>query len=197
MNKTDSILERLKNQPMPTIDNPDELTDSIMDRLPESDTTKGVHIRRLSKWIAAAVVAGLVCMIGLKMERLAEEPQTAPIANAIRQTPVQKAVVEKEEHKQEVLPEQPTAPRIKMRQVKSAVAQASVCSMAPIEAVEDIVAHIEKRMQDVKDSCYIANVEKMIRTDDRLQQLMSQLAQEGIITETCIATAYNDSQYNN
>jgi hypothetical protein len=37
MNKTDNILEKLKAAQQPTVDNPDELTDLIMDSLPEQD----------------------------------------------------------------------------------------------------------------------------------------------------------------
>ena len=40
MNKTNDILERLSHQPQPVIDNPDELTDSIMTHLPDVGATK-------------------------------------------------------------------------------------------------------------------------------------------------------------
>ena len=37
MNKTNDILEKLKAVEQPAIDNPDELTDMIMNNLPEQD----------------------------------------------------------------------------------------------------------------------------------------------------------------
>ena len=43
MNKTDDILERLSRQQQPVIDNPDELTDMIMDQLPEQDVPQQEH----------------------------------------------------------------------------------------------------------------------------------------------------------
>jgi hypothetical protein len=79
MNKTDEILDRLKDW-QPVIDNPDELTDSIMARLPESET-------RGSRWRLVAGRAlqyvstiAAVCLIGLflyqqsPMQKTDEEP---------------------------------------------------------------------------------------------------------------------------
>ena len=42
MNKTDDILERLKNAPQPQIDNPEELTDRIISLLPASPEGKSL-----------------------------------------------------------------------------------------------------------------------------------------------------------
>ena len=43
MNKTDDILERLSSLQQPVIDNPDELTDMIIDQLPEQDAPQQEH----------------------------------------------------------------------------------------------------------------------------------------------------------
>ena len=65
MNKTNDILERLSHQPQPIIDNPDELTDSIMAHLPDVGATKEkAHGKR---WIyiasAIAVAASLLLLM--------------------------------------------------------------------------------------------------------------------------------------
>ena len=95
MNKTNDIFERLSHQPQPIIDNPDELTDSIMAHLPDVGATKEkAHGKR---WIyiasAIAVAASLLLMMvfqqGLKpteqspvmVEQMAkqDEPQPSPV----------------------------------------------------------------------------------------------------------------------
>ena len=95
MNKTNDILERLSHQPQPIIENPDELTDSIMAHLPDVGTTKEkAHGKR---WIyitsAIAVAASLLLLMvfhkGQKpteqspvmVEQMAkqDEPQPSPV----------------------------------------------------------------------------------------------------------------------
>ena len=65
MNKTNDILERLSHQPQPVIDNPDELTDSIIAQLPDVGMKKQkTHGKR---WIfiasAIAVAASLLLLL--------------------------------------------------------------------------------------------------------------------------------------
>ena len=80
MNKTNDILERLSHQPQPVIDNPDELTDSIMTHLPDVGTTKEkAHGKR---WIyiasALAVAASLLLLMVFQQGREQIEPPPTP-----------------------------------------------------------------------------------------------------------------------
>lgn len=70
MNKTDSILERLKSQPKPAVDQPDLLTDSIMARLPEQDAPKVRQVGRLWRYVvsAMAVAAGILLLLVLQFQ---------------------------------------------------------------------------------------------------------------------------------
>ncbi len=80
MNKTNDILERLSHQPQPVIDNPDELTDSIMTHLPDVGATKEkAHGKR---WIyiasAIAVAASLLLLLVFHQGREQMEPPPTP-----------------------------------------------------------------------------------------------------------------------
>lgn len=85
MNKTDDILERLKGQ-QPKIDDPNALTDRIMDSLPDlepypqEDEGKAHVISIRRRWIAAAsllIIIGIGSILWLK-----DEPQQPFLAEA-------------------------------------------------------------------------------------------------------------------
>ena len=83
MNKIDDILEQLKGQ-QPMIDDPDALTDRIMDSLPDQDEgamqpkARTVHLWR---WVAAAACILLIIGIGLHVQF---EGASHPIAQSGR-----------------------------------------------------------------------------------------------------------------
>ena len=58
MNKIDDILQKLSQQPMPDIDNPDELTESIMDSLPNRQQP-----RRHQIWLYMSIAAVAACFL--------------------------------------------------------------------------------------------------------------------------------------
>lgn len=62
MNKIDDILQKLSQQPMPDIDNPDELTESIMDSLPNRQQP-----RRHQIWLYMSIAAVAACFLLLLM----------------------------------------------------------------------------------------------------------------------------------
>ena len=72
-----------------------------------------------------------------------------------------------------------------------AIALAATESPSPVDSLADLVARIEQGLEDVRDSCYIANMEKLIATDSRLQRLVNRLILDGIIRDTTYATANN------
>ena len=70
MNKIDDILEQLKGQ-QPVIDDPDALTDRIMDSLPDMDDgamRPKARIVHLWRWVAAAACILLIIGIGLHVQ---------------------------------------------------------------------------------------------------------------------------------
>lgn len=70
MNRIDDILERLQQQPLPEIVNPDELTDSIMDSLPDRhrDTPSPADGRqRRQVWLYVASALSAAACIALLM----------------------------------------------------------------------------------------------------------------------------------
>ena len=70
-----------------------------------------------------------------------------------------------------------------------APASAGSRRLTPIDSLTDIVARIEAGLQGISDSCYQANVEKLIRADARLQHLVNRLVLEGIMADTTLQTA--------
>jgi hypothetical protein len=71
MNKTNDILERLSHQPQPVIDNPDELTDSIIAHLPDEGTTKEKAQGKRWVYFASAIVvaASLLLLMVFRQEK--------------------------------------------------------------------------------------------------------------------------------
>lgn len=65
MNKTDDILERLSRQQQPVIDNPDELTDMIIDQLPEQDAQQKEHSTKPSAILVTLRVISSIAAIWL------------------------------------------------------------------------------------------------------------------------------------
>ena len=71
----------------------------------------------------------------------------------------------------------------------TAPASAGSRRLTPIDSLTDIGARIEAGLQGISDSCYQANVEKLIRADARLQHLVNRLVLEGIMADTTLQTA--------
>ena len=147
------------------------------------------------RWIAAAVVVGLFFAVGSMLEKQTTAT-LPPVAHVEKQEPVSQPlpIQEQEPVLAEVITPKDAAPRAKAMQKKVAATQPATHRMTPIDSLTDIIAHIESSMQGVRDSCYIANVEKLIRVDDRLQRLVNELILEGMVSEPTTSTAFIDSQ---
>ena len=61
---------------------------------------------------------------------------------------------------------------------------ASEVRMTPADSLAELLAHIEEKMLDIRDSCYLVNVEQQIRGDRRLQHLVNRHLLEGILSDT-------------
>ena len=104
MNKTNDILERLSHQPQPIIENPDELTDSIMTHLPDVGATKEkAHGKR---WIyiasAIAVAASLLLLMVFQQGRELTERNSVMVEQMAKQDEPQPSPVEVSREKKEV-----------------------------------------------------------------------------------------------
>lgn len=66
MNKTDDILNRLQQARQPRLDNPDELTERIMSRLPERGQPRPqTGARRAWRYVAVGIAASVLLLIGV------------------------------------------------------------------------------------------------------------------------------------
>ena len=74
MMKIDEILRRLQDQ-QPDISNPDELTDRIMDSLPDLPTEQPKPARRIRLYIASAIAAAASVLLLLTLPSLVGEGQ--------------------------------------------------------------------------------------------------------------------------
>ncbi len=104
MNKTNDILERLSHQPQPIIDNPDELTDSIMAHLPDvGATNEKTHGKR---WVyfasAIAVAASLLLLMVFNQGRELTERNSVMVEQMAKQDELQPSPVEVSREKKEV-----------------------------------------------------------------------------------------------
>ena len=174
----------------------------IEDHTAEFDRIVGQRRRKVWKRRLAAVAAvavGLICIVGGVML----EPETEVSQTLVDQKTKQPTATPTEPQPEEpvlaaITPTEPkpTKPTtVKTKQVKPATLPHT--AMTPIDSLTDIIAHIEASMQGVRDSCYMANVEKLIRVDDRLQRLVNDLILEGIINEEPSQVALNELQDNN
>ena len=190
--KLDQLLERLPSQQYDT--------DAwlIEDETAEFDRIVSQRRRKvwLWRWSAAAAVAVLLVVAGTLVNWKADEVQPRVAHTQVVPQPVQQPdsseqqplLAETKQPKQAVATTAP-APR-------TTVVRTTGRTMTPIDSRADIGARIEQTMQGVRDSCYIANVEKLMRTDDRLQRLVNQLVLEGIMADTTTNTAFTNPQDN-
>ena len=166
------------------------------DHVAEYDRIVSQHRRKA--WLrwgsVAAVMVGVAFMIGILPNKESEIAQTVPMGEAIQHV-VTKPVVQ-EEKPLLAESEPPKQTPTKKKSQRATAPQPAVRQMTPIDSLADIVERIELAMQGVRDSCYMANVEKLMHTDDRLQHLVNQLILEGITADPDINTAFTDLQHN-
>ena len=138
MNKTDMILERLKSQPKPTVDHPDELTELIMGSLPDLDMPQPKPARRVRLYIASAVAvaASVLLLLVLQPKTDTVEQPVAVVQHTEKPAPVPPTPEKKEEVKQ-IAAAQPVAapkskPKKRTKRSKPAAAQPSPSVAQPM-----------------------------------------------------------------
>ena len=196
---TNNDMEKKLDQLLAGLPKPQYDTDTwlIEDHTAEFDRI--VRQRRRKVWgrrlAAAAAVIGALCVIGTKLEKQTDIPQTQ-----VTHKTTQPIVVQPQPEEPllvEVTPERKAPQKAWTQKTKkAAAAQPTSRQMTPVDSLADIIAHIETSMQGVRDSCYIANVEKLIRVDDRLQRLVNELLLEDIVNEPTVPVVLNNPENN-
>ena len=111
MNKTDMILERLKSQPKPIVDHPDELTDLIMGNLPDQDVPQPKPARRVRLYVASAiaVAASVLLLLVLQPKTTTMEQPVAAVQPTEQPAPVPPTPEKKTDEVKLVAAAQPVA----------------------------------------------------------------------------------------
>ena len=148
MNKTNDILERLSHQPQPVIDNPDELTDSIMTHLPDVGATKEkAHGKR---WIyiasAIAVAASLLLLMVFHQGQKPTEQSSVMVEQMAKQDEPQPSPMEVSREKKEVaMLEEAVLPQKTTKKHKKALRKHRRTTKPVVEEVEQTVEKVEPK----------------------------------------------------
>ena len=146
MNKTNDILERLSHQPQPIIDNPDELTDSIMTHLPDVGATKEkAHGKR---WIyivsAIAVAASLLLLMVFQQGQKPTEQSPIMVEQMAKQDEPQPSPVEVSRDKQEIaMVTETVVPHKTTKKHRKALRKHRRITEPVVEEVEQTVEKVE------------------------------------------------------
>ena len=159
---------------------PDDFTDKVMGRIDRK------RRRRPTGWMvaAAAAIAAMV-VTGAALLQINGE-QEASVGVVAQATAVQPADAKPRPMTTDAKPK-PMTTDAKPRPMTTDA------KMTPIDSLTDIIARIESGLQQVRDSCYLANVEKLIRADDQLQKLVNNLILDGILTDSTTRVATIDN----
>ena len=148
MNKTNDILERLSHQPQPIIDNPDELTDSIMAHLPDVGATKEkAHGKR---WIyivsAIAVAASLLLLMVFHQGRELTKQSSVMVKQMAKQDEPQPSPMEVCREKKEVaMVTETVVPHKTTKKHRKALRKHRRTTEPVVEEVEQTVEKVEPK----------------------------------------------------
>ena len=148
MNKTNDILKRLSHQPQPIIENPDELTDSIMTHLPDVGATKEkAHGKR---WIyiasAIAVAASLLLLMVFHQGRELTEQSSVMVEQMAKQDEPQPSPVEVSREKKEVaMVVETIVPQKTTKKYRKAHRKNRRTTKSVVEEVEQTVEKVEPK----------------------------------------------------
>lgn len=190
MNKIDDILDRLQNQPQPTVDLPDELTDSIMSALPDREVMEPKPLRRYGLYAISAisVAAGIALLLVLRFGNVAEEPRQARMAQptVIQAARVAERHLTKSEPTDTAAIETPTITVKKERRKLDVKVRESVKGMPVLaestptnaDSTAILTARIEAEMQQISDDCYMERLSRTINSDPQLRRLVDDFINE-------------------
>lgn len=190
MNKIDDILDRLQNQPQPTVDFPDELTDSIMSALPDREAVEPKPLRRYGLYAISAisVAAGIALLLVLRFGNAAEEPRQARMAQptVIHTVRVAERHLTMSEPTDTAAIETPTITVKKERRKLDVKVRESVKGMPVLaestptnaDSTAILTARIEAEMQQISDDCYMERLSKTINNDPQLRRMVDDFINE-------------------
>ena len=92
MMKIDEILSRLQEQ-QPNVSNPDELTDRIMDSLPDLTTEQPKPARRIRLYIVSAIAAAASVLLLLTLHYSEEPTSVEAVADSQQEVPTSVEVI--------------------------------------------------------------------------------------------------------
>lgn len=163
---------RRKESRRPQAEVPADFLNSVMQRV-ESDAAQTWRIAA-SVLVAAACVAFVALMVWptkdnpkfdasrlvICKERIASPQPSDTLAMSTEKhvvaIPATKVKIKKQAHERHLPPQQPA-------------------QMQSPETTDSYMAELENSLADVRDSCYLAQVERMIADNEELQQLMNEM----------------------
>ena len=172
MKKIDDILTQLQQQP--DISHPDELTDRIMDSLPDMDALpandepgrRPARRARLYIFSAIAVAASVLLFLMLNInQNMKEEKRTEQneiVLTARKPTPHPAGT--------NSAPDRNT-PRTYTISSRVLTGKTRVSSTA--DSLDYYIAKIERELTQVDESLYIERMQKLIHADERLQRIVN------------------------
>ena len=197
MKKIDDILTGLKGQ-QPDVCNPDELTDRIMDSLPDLPTEQPKPARRIRLLVASAIAAAASVLLLLTLHRNNVDPQQ-----------VQSLVTQQIEQKDSSLKAEIKEPKIMIAQEKAVTDKARAAiqrrtatviahkvstTIPATDSLDYYIDKIERELAQVDESLYIERMNKVIRADERLQRIVNSYILHTLDKEGRPQTA--DNMYN-
>jgi len=189
MNKIDDILDRLQNQPQPTVDFPDELTDSIMSALPDREAMEPKPRRRYGLYAISAisVAAGITLLLVLRFGNATEEPRQAHKAQptVIQAVRVAERHLTKSEPTNTAAIETPTITKkerrkldVKVRESVKGMPVLAESTPTNADSTAILMARIEAEMQQISDDCYMERLSRTINSDPQLRRLVDDFINE-------------------
>lgn len=176
----------LAEQPRPDYD-----TDAWLNEDETATFDVLVNMRRrqtvMWRWMAAAAV--LIVAVVLTYPLL--QPQEQSLPKQYRQPRPETIVAVMPKAQPAASAAQPTVPTAKpvarktlAKAARQEQPQATpIATTTPVDSLAYLVARIEEELNRIGDSCYEANVEKLIRSDERLQRMVNRLILTGILRE--------------
>ena len=182
MKKIDDILTQLQQQP--DVSNPEELTDRIMDSLPDmdvlpvNDQRERKPARRIRLYIASAIaVAASVLLLFLLISQYVKEEKRTAQKEIVR-TPRKKFPLTMEKDSAPY-GKAPRAYTISNRVLTKKTAASSQQSIKPesipstADSLDYYIAKIERELAQVDESLYIERMQRLIHADERLQRIVN------------------------
>lgn len=176
MKRIDDILTQLQQQ-QPDVINPDELTDRIMDSLPDMDVLpmddgperKSAKRTRLYIYSAIAVAAGVLLFLTLNLNPDIRQDETISSSEKVR--PVRKRSPLSTEKESVPYGKAPVTP---VGISREPLEVAEVRKEKPtIDSLDYYIAKIERELTQVDESLYIERMQKLIHADERLQRIVN------------------------